>query len=130
MMYIFDTNIIINILNNNKEIIELYSSYKDITITSISLGELYYGAEKSINKLKNITIIDTLRENAKVLTIDEISAKYYGKLKTELKAKGKPIPENDLWIGSICLANNAALVTMDKHFSVLADLIQIVQHKS
>lgn len=127
MMYIFDTNIIINILNNNKEIIDLYTSYNDIAITSISLGELYYGAEKSINKLKNISIIDTLRENVKVLTIDENSSKYYGKLKNELKAKGKPIPENDLWIGSICLANKAALITIDKHFSVLEDLIQIIR---
>ncbi len=30
-----------------------------------------------------------------------MTAKVYGKIKSQLKMKGKPIPENDIWIASL-----------------------------
>ena len=36
--------------------------------------------------------------NAKYLQMTHIISECYGKFKFQLKQKGKPIPENDIWI--------------------------------
>jgi tRNA(fMet)-specific endonuclease VapC len=35
---------------------------------------------------------------------------------------GRPLPENDIWIASVCLENNAPLLTRDAHFENIQDL--------
>jgi tRNA(fMet)-specific endonuclease VapC len=50
------------------------------------------------------------------LGCDEITAKFYRTIKDGLRQKGRPIPENDIWIAAIALQNNTTLVTRDAHF--------------
>lgn len=40
----------------------------------------------------------------------------YALTKANLFKKGKPIPENDIWIAAITLHHNLPLYTFDKHF--------------
>ena len=42
--------------------------------------------------------------------------------KAELKAKGHPIPENDIWIAATALAGNLTLVTADSDFEGIDNL--------
>ena len=39
-----------------------------------------------------------------------------------VKVKGKPIPENDLWIAAIAIQHNLILVSRDKHLQEIDDL--------
>ncbi len=41
----------------------------------------------------------------------------YSELFRHLKAKGTPIPSNDIWIAASALARNVPLCTTDEHFS-------------
>jgi len=50
------------------------------------------------------------------LNITRETANHYSAIRLELKKKGRPIPENDLWIASICIEHNLPLVTGDAHF--------------
>lgn len=50
------------------------------------------------------------------MNINYIVAEKYAEIRENLKRKGKPIPENDIWIAAICSANNISLITNDKHF--------------
>ena len=43
-------------------------------------------------------------------------------MKNKLLDKGKPIPENDIWIASVAMQNNLILVTRDGHFAEIEDL--------
>jgi tRNA(fMet)-specific endonuclease VapC len=40
----------------------------------------------------------------------------YYQVRLNLKQKGKPIPENDIWIAAQCVDNQWTLVTNDAHF--------------
>lgn len=40
-----------------------------------------------------------------------------------LKKKGRPIPENDIWIAATCLEHRIPLVTSDSHFNWIEDLM-------
>ena len=55
----------------------------------------------------------------KVLYPDLEIAKSYGKIKASLKAKGKPIPENDIWIAATCHAADLTLITADSDFDFI-----------
>jgi len=44
------------------------------------------------------------------------TAEKYAIIKTSLLSKGKPIPENDIWIAATAMQYNLLLYTMDSHF--------------
>jgi tRNA(fMet)-specific endonuclease VapC len=45
------------------------------------------------------------------------TARSYGKIKNQLKVKGSPIPENDIWIAALADQYQLLLITRDKHFN-------------
>ena len=53
---------------------------------------------------------------------DKDTAYQYGIVKNKLLDKGKPIPENDIWIAAVAMQNNLIFVTRDGHFSEIEDL--------
>ena len=116
-IYLLDTNIIIGLFANESSITEKIKSYSgDIFIPSIVMGELFYGAEYSTKKEENKKRIEALAGVSLILDCDTVTAKVYGKIKSQLKVKGAPIPENDVWIASLAAQHQLTLVTRDKHF--------------
>ena len=51
-----------------------------------------------------------------VLDADLETARTYAALRMTLKSKGKPIPENDIWIAAICVQHSIPLASSDGHF--------------
>ncbi len=83
---------------------------------ALVLGELFYGAEQSSKREENGKKIDALAQASIILECDLDTARLYGKIKSQLKVKGAPIPENDIWIGALAQQHHLTLVTRDKHF--------------
>jgi tRNA(fMet)-specific endonuclease VapC len=52
-----------------------------------------------------------------IVTCDIDVAREYGRLKHYLKGKGRPLPENDIWIAAAANLHSLTLVTRDSHFS-------------
>ena len=73
----------------------------EVFIPCIALGELYYGARKSGNVKANVEKINDFSANTVILPCDLKTSCCYGIIKTVLKKKGRPIPENDIWIAAI-----------------------------
>ena len=117
-----DTNVIIRFLKGETELFSLFDNMEDLYISSISVGELMYGAELSKKSDFNRENYFCFCEQMKVLYPDLEVAKKYGKIKASLKAKGKPIPENDIWIAATCLAADLILITADSDFNHVDDL--------
>jgi tRNA(fMet)-specific endonuclease VapC len=46
--------------------------------------------------------------------------------KNNLRLKGHPLPENDIWIAAIALQYNLILVTRDAHFLEIENLQTVV----
>jgi tRNA(fMet)-specific endonuclease VapC len=57
-----------------------------------------------------------------VLPLNADTAKRYGEIKNLLRTKGRPIPENDLWIAAIAQQYDLTLVTRDPHFKSVEKL--------
>ena len=126
-MFCLDTNIIIDFLRGNKNIIKKIKKYFDLnisfSITSLCICELYKGAYKSSKTKKNIQKIKSAVSNLEILDFNEIAYNIYGKSFVHLSKIGKRTNEIDLMIASICIANNKILVTRNKkHFENIPDL--------
>jgi len=113
---LLDTNIIIQLFNGDTAIAKKLDALSTVYIPSIVAGELFYGAHASEAKTKNLKKIISFLSRCIVLHADISTAEYYGKIKAALRKKGKPIPENDIWIGAVAQQYKLVLITKDKHF--------------
>src|SRR5687768_9881257 len=111
-----DTNIYIDVMKGDKAIAQKLELFSEVYLSPIVLAELYFGAYRSANPQKHISKILIVIQNCKLLTINEVTSELFAKIKIALFSRGKPIPENDIWIAASALQYKLPLFTLDKHF--------------
>ncbi|MEH2116366.1 type II toxin-antitoxin system tRNA(fMet)-specific endonuclease VapC [Nostoc sp.] len=84
---------------------------KDIAVCSIVKAELFYGAMKSANPERNLTLQQEFLAQFISLPFDDFAAMTFGMIRSQLEALGTPIGAYDLQIAAIALTNNLTLVT-------------------
>jgi tRNA(fMet)-specific endonuclease VapC len=114
--YLLDTNIVIALWANDATVRQQLAGADEVFVSIIVLGELYYGARKSAWSATNIARIDDFTARSSILVCDLTTAQRYGESKNALRAKGRPIPENDLWLAAVALQYSLTLATRDDHF--------------
>lgn len=120
--YLLDTNVVIALLAGDAGVQDGLDTADEVFVPAVALGELFYGARKSGQVRENLVRIDALALNSAVLGIDTETARRYGAIKDALRTRGRPIPENDLWIAAIALQHELTLVSHDAHFSGIEGL--------
>lgn len=121
--FLLDTNIVIAIFAKDAGVEAGLVNATEVFIPGIVLGELYYGAHKSYRVTENLAKINEFAANNSILTCDTRTAQEYGEIKNRLRAKGRPIPENDIWIAAIAKQYSLTLVTRDAHFGEVDGLM-------
>lgn len=116
-----DTSVAIDVLADRAE------SLTSQPITEFLLpvpvvGELRYGALNSRHAEENLAEVERLVARCRILDITLATAEVYARLRLDLKKKGKPIPENDLWIAALCVEHQVKLAAMDSHFDAVDGL--------
>ena len=120
--YLLDTNIIIALFASEASVTQSLAQADEGFIPSIALGELHYGARKSGRSQKNLQRIEELVKNSAVIACDAATARQYVDVKNRLRMKGRPLPENDVWIAALALQYSLTLVTRDAHFQEIKTL--------
>lgn len=114
--YLLDTNIVIALFAEDISIQKNISKAREIFIPSTVIGELFFGAFKSLRPKENTTRIENFAAANTILVCGTGTGKEYGRIKSLLFKKGKPVPENDIWIAALAMEYNLLLVTRDVHF--------------
>ena len=120
--FLLDTNIVSALLKGEVIIADNLDKAETAYIPIIVVGELYYGASFSSQVEKNTAELKKVTSRYQLLSLDEETTAVYGNIKTALRRKGKPIPENDIWIAAIAIQNDIPLVTRDNHFKEIENL--------
>ena len=110
---ILDTNIVSYLMKGGRYA-EMYMGYiqgKSLAITFITVGELYFGAEKRKWGDKKRKQLETTLRNFFVIPYDREIACCYGQLVAERHRKGKSIAVNDAWIAACAVRHKTVLVT-------------------
>ena len=113
LKYLLDTNIVIYVLKRRrKEVLEIFNrNASRMAISSITLSELIYGAEKSPNMDKNLEAIEEFVSHLDVLPYDAKASQHYGQIKAALEKRGEIIGENDIHIAAHAISQGLILVT-------------------
>ena len=120
--YLFDTNTIIGLLNKQVNLGELTQGGDIAYIPYVVLGELYFGAFKSKKKSENLKKIKFLENAFSILTVDMTTPRVYGEIKSQLLDKGRPIPDNDMWVAALAQQYHLTILTNDKHYEEIDNL--------
>lgn len=120
--FLLDTNIVIALFGNDSSVKKNITSAKEVYIPITVIGELYYGAFKSSRAEENFSHINNFINANTILTYNAETSKKYGLIKHILQKKGRPIPENDIWIAAIALQFDLCLISRDGHFLYIDNL--------
>jgi len=113
MRYMLDTNICIYAIKNRPAAVLgrlRASEAAGIGISTISVGELFFGVEKS-GGTKNRIALRHFLEPLEIADFDPVAAEAYGRLRNTLEQAGTPIGPLDTQIAAHALALGVVLVT-------------------
>jgi tRNA(fMet)-specific endonuclease VapC len=115
--YLLDTNICIFIIKRKPPKVlrrfQLHST-DEIAVSSVTLAELRYGADKSTRSVEAHEALDQFLAPLSVVDFDRIAAGHYGTIRTDLERRGTPIGSLDLLIAAHALSLSVTLVTNNK----------------
>ncbi|MFM0213867.1 tRNA(fMet)-specific endonuclease VapC [Paraburkholderia sediminicola] len=113
LKYMLDTNIcIFTIKNKPLEVREAFNRYHgQICISTVTLMELIYGAEKSASPEKNLAVVEGFAARLDVLGYNHEAAAHSGQLRAELAKEGKPIGPYDQMIAGHARSQGLILIT-------------------
>ena len=114
---LLDTSVIIHTFRENNVVSAQLDAVTEVYVPLTVIGELFYGSYKSADPVKHIARMQYFLDNCIALHPDGMTADIYGSIKAALMKKGKPIPENDIWIAAMAQQYNLPLFTTDKHFA-------------
>ena len=126
MDYLLDTNHASKILEGNKslslKVHALRNSGSRFGISMSILGELFFAVYASKRNEKNLRQLKLFLEDVILWNYDIAAAEEFGKIQTEQKAKGKPIPSIDAQIAAVARIHNVTVLTTDQHFNFVDGL--------
>lgn len=100
---------------------ELENRGETIYTTAINVAELFHGAHNAQDKERAVADVTAILDKFHILSLDYDSARMWGALAENLKSN--LVGELDLFIASIALASEQALVTRNKkHFERIPGL--------
>ncbi|OHC75303.1 MAG: plasmid maintenance protein [Rhodospirillales bacterium RIFCSPLOWO2_12_FULL_58_28] len=113
LRYMLDTNICIYAIKNRPlQVRDIFNEHLGrLCMSSVSLAELFYGAEKSARPEHNLDIIESFAARLAVLPFEEKAAAHYGQIRSTLERKGVPIGPYDLMIAGHARCEGLILVT-------------------
>nr|WP_299244374.1 tRNA(fMet)-specific endonuclease VapC [uncultured Halomonas sp.] len=115
LKYLLDTNIcIFTIKHKPTQVRKAFNRHHDqLCISTITLMELIYGAEKSMAPERNLGVVEGFAARLEVLNYDSDAAAHSGQLRAELAKSGTPIGPYDQMLAGHARSKGLILVTND-----------------
>ena len=98
---------------------------REILLSCVVLGELLGGFEAGSQSRRNREELRLFFDSARVrlVPVGEATAERYARIYASLRAAGRPLPTNDLWIAATAMEHGAELVTLDRDFMHVPQII-------
>lgn len=125
LKYMLDTNICIFTIKNKPEAVRLKFNLhsQQLCISTITLMELIYGAEKSSTPERNLAVVEGFAARLTVLDYDIHAATHTGQIRAEQAKAGLPIGPYDQMIAGHARSRGLIIVTNNmREFSRVSGL--------
>jgi tRNA(fMet)-specific endonuclease VapC len=113
LTYMVDTNICIYVMKKYPlDLREKFNALAEqLCISSITLGELHYGAKKSAHRAENVTATEHFEARLDVLPFGEKAVAHYVQMRAELERAGTPCDPHDTQISGHARSEGLIVVT-------------------
>lgn len=126
MSYLIDTNHASAFMSDQqpvtKRIVNMATQGERFFLCMPTVGELYFAVFASHRQQENTGNLRRLLERIAILPFDLHAAREYGRIRAELKAKGRPIPGVDAQIAAVARVHNLTVLSRDRHFDYVDGL--------
>jgi tRNA(fMet)-specific endonuclease VapC len=120
--FLIDTNALIKLMARDPGLRWRIGHDFRCFLSFVSIGELYAGAHQSSRRAFNLGEVRRICQDIPILAWDVETADQYGRIHASLRAKGQPIPQNDVWIAATAVRHGMVLITLDRHFAFVDGL--------
>ena len=124
MRILLDSNAYSAFKRGNHEVRDLISVAEEIVFSAIVAGEHLFGYRLGTNYDRNLSEIRSFLERPYVsfVPVGPVTADRYSRIAAALRAAGRPIPTNDVWIAAHAMETGADLVSANAHFEHVAGI--------
>ena len=120
-----DTSAYAAFLRGSPGVKEAVQQADEIVFNPVVLGELIAGFLMGRNEKRNRAILKDFLSSPRVIIaeIDEETSERYAVIVHSLRMRGTPIPTNDLWIAASAMQHGLEVLTTDKHYLEVPQII-------
>jgi tRNA(fMet)-specific endonuclease VapC len=122
MALILDTNALSAFVDGDAGLRKRIEHEFQLALPVIVLGEYLFGIRESRRRSRYQAWLDANLAVFLVLPVGVETSERYAELRSELKADGRPIPSNDVWIAALAREHGYGLVSRDQHFQAVRGL--------
>ncbi len=118
MKLLLDSNAYSAFMRGNRQVLDLVRTAEEVLFSAIVVGEQLFGFRQGTRFEQNLAELRSFlqRPYVSLVPVGPVTADRYSRIVTSLKAKGRPIPTNDVWIAAHAMETGADLVSADSHF--------------
>jgi predicted nucleic acid-binding protein len=124
---LLDTNAYSALKRGIDTVVRYVTRAETVFLSTVVAGELLSGFRQGTHLRKNLAELDAFIDNphVKVVPVSLVTADRFGRITAALRAKGRPIPTNDIWIAAHAMETGADLLSFDTHFAEVDGLVWV-----
>ena len=121
MRILLDSNGYSRLMRGDSQTAAVVRDATEILMSAVVIGELLYGFRNGSRFDRNAADLRSFLDNPYVsfVPVGPVTADRYSRIAAALRAKGSPIPTNDVWIAAHAMETGADLVSADRHFEAV-----------
>ena len=127
MRVLLDSNAYSSLGRGHPFVVEIVRRSREVVLSAVVIGELLYGYRYGTREAWNIRELDEFLDNRHVTLapVSRTTADRYARIAAALRAKGRPIPTNDIWIAAHAMETGTDLISSDGHFKHIDGLVWV-----
>ncbi len=127
MRVLLDTNAYSMLMRGHEQVAEIVREAEELLFSAVVVGELLYGFRHGTRFEQNAADLRSIlnRPYSTLVDVGSVTADRYSRIAATLRAKGCPIPTNDVWIAAHAMETGADLLSGDSHFEHIDGIVWI-----
>ena len=127
MKVLLDSNAYSLLMRGHGEVAELVRRAEEVLFSAVVVGELMYGFRRGTHFQRNAADLRSFLDSpySSFVDVGPITADRYSRIAAALRAKGRSIPTNDVWIAAHAMETGADLISADSHFEHVDGIVWV-----
>lgn len=122
---ILDTNAVSALFIGDASLAKVLAGVDRHHLPTVVIGEYRYGLARSRGGGELEELLVVLISRSIVLPIATSTTPHYAAVRNDLRRRGTPIPENDVWVAALSVQHGLPVVTRDAHFDHVPGLVRL-----